>query len=291
MKYVTTHYLYAIILLILFGYAYVADAAELSIETSSVEPYTGDEIVVTIFAQSEEPLNAAGATLTYPHDKLELKEIRDGGSRIHFWIQKEEVEPGAFTFSGITTGGFSGPKSNLISLVFVVREPGEIPLTLRDASLLRNDGEASNALTMVRNKILTSNPGEDNREVQYTVDEEIPEYFAPEIVRNETIHDGAPVLVFATQDKGSGMSHYEVREGWFAFFKPAESPYILEDAKLRKTIYVKAVDLHGNERIVMLPATNPLPAWWYAVYILGTFAVIAAILYVVRNLWRVWQKR
>lgn len=287
MKKLLLHFAYVTTLtIILLGYAHTIHAAEMSIETSSVEPYTGDELIVSIVAHSNESINTAGATIVYPKDKLSLKEIRDGNSSIHFWIQKELLQEGTFSFSGITAGGFTGPHNTMISLVFTVTAPGDIPLVITDASLLRNDGSGSNAITTIRNKVITSRLGEDNPEVQYSIDGEAPEYFTPEIVRDQNIHDGAPVLVFATQDKGSGMSHYEVREGWFDFFTRTESPHLLKDEQLRKTIYVKAIDLHGNERLVTLPATNPVPPHWYAVHILVTLAVITAILYVVKKVWR-----
>lgn len=289
MKQIIHHLAYLVVLILFWvGGFSTAAAAEMSIEASALEPYTGDEVVVTILAHTNESLNATEGVLQYPHDKLSLTEIRDGDSVIHFWVQKEETEPGVFRFSGITTGGFTGPKNNIISLVFTVKAAGEVPLTLTQASLLRNDGDGGNALTTIRNKVLTSNLGKDNTETQYTVDEEVPEYFTPEIIRNQNVYDGAPVLVFATQDKGSGMSHYEVREGRFGFFTKATSPHPLKHHALQKTIYIKAVDVRGNERLVILPAVNPIPFWKYAVYTLIALGVITAILYVIK---RLWQKR
>jgi hypothetical protein len=100
------------------------------------------------------------------------------------------------------------------------------------------------------------------------------------------LFDGAHVLVFATQDKGSGMSHYEVREGYFGWFTKAESPYQLRDQELRKKVYIKAVDNHGNERLVTIAATHPIPMWHYTVYTLVTLIIITAILYVTKKIWR-----
>jgi len=82
-----------------------------------------------------------------------------------------------------------------------------------------------------------------------------PEEFEPQIGQDPTMYDGKYFLSFIAQDKTSGVDHYEVTEvPWFSFKKTKEgkvvqSPYLLEDQRLRKVIKVKAVDKAGNERI------------------------------------------
>jgi len=63
----------------------------------------------------------------------------------------------------------------------------------------------------------------------------------------DTPTDGKYFLVFSTQDKGSGVDHYEVREGRFGGFSEVSSPYILKYQSLDKKIFVKAIDKFGNE--------------------------------------------
>ena len=92
----------------------------------------------------------------------------------------------------------------------------------------------------------------------------------PEIARDPTIFDGKWFLVFATQDKGLGIDHYEIKETRYRFFGSfsrwisAESPYALRDQELKSYILVKAVDKAGNERIVKINPRNPLR--WYENY-------------------------
>jgi hypothetical protein len=67
-------------------------------------------------------------------------------------------------------------------------------------------------------------------------------------------------LVFSTQDKGSGIDYYEVKEeSQFLLFRllpskwhRAESPYLLRDQSLSSRIYVKAVDRAGNKQFAEL---------------------------------------
>jgi len=75
-------------------------------------------------------------------------------------------------------------------------------------------------------------------------------------------------LVFATQDKGSGIDGYAIHESPRIKTRIStnelmedESPYLLKDQNLRSYIYVKAVDKAGNERIAMLEPRYPFK--WY----------------------------
>lgn len=76
-----------------------------------------------------------------------------------------------------------------------------------------------------------------------------PKMWINKMFSDPAIFDGKYFLVFATQDKGSGISHYEVCEGGKRKCAIAESPYLLQNQKLNQKIFVKAVDKNGNEYI------------------------------------------
>ena len=119
-------------------------------------------------------------------------------------------------------------------------------------------------------------------------DEESPETFQPEIAQDPAIFNGKWFLVFATQDKGSGIDYYETKETrskklgtWITRWKVVGSPHVLRDQELRSHIIIKAVDKDGNERIEALAPQNPL-AWyenyenWSIIIIIG-FAIAYVI--------------
>jgi hypothetical protein len=85
-----------------------------------------------------------------------------------------------------------------------------------------------------------------------------PVPFTPNVVMDPAIAGGAPAVVFATQDSGSGVVRYYVSEQSTpdprrAEWREAQSPYILTDPTFSSWILVKAVDGAGNERIETLP--------------------------------------
>jgi hypothetical protein len=103
------------------------------------------------------------------------------------------------------------------------------------------------------------------------------------------------MVLFATQDKGSGMDHYEVREvdpllpWWGSGWHVAESPYLLEDQTLRSAVYVRAYDNDGNVREESLAATyGPTllrKIILIALCIVALLAIIFAVRFLKRLLW------
>ena len=120
-------------------------------------------------------------------------------------------------------------------------------------------------------------------------DPDPPEIFEPVLARNPNVFDNKWFLVFVSQDKGSGIAYYAIRETrreiniqreTDAKWVEAESPYLLEDQELRSFAYVKAVDKAGNERVAMVKPRFPLK--WYQndfvwfIIIVGMFVIYLA---------------
>ena len=125
-------------------------------------------------------------------------------------------------------------------------------------------------------------------------DKELPETFSPEVARDPDIFGGQWFAVFDTQDKISGIDHYEVLESKlkyhqlaFGFWNRSESPYLLSDQKLESYIFIKAVDKSGNKRIETISPRNPII--WYKnpnmlIMIIGYLLLIAAIWYFIKKI-------
>ena len=245
--------------LVWFG-AEQASAAQLNLvsQYSSVSP--DDFLLMDFFLDTQkEEINAVEGEMNFPPDLIELKEIRDGNSFIPFWVEKPKLVKDKIVFSGIIPGGYQGETGYLFSLVFKPKKEGVGIVAVEQARVLLNDGrgsQTSGSLPIFPFEISSNVP---LRQLLITRDDQPPEDFIPQIMKNQTIFDGKWVLVFATKDKGSGIGHYEILETrnkeqatknseWIE----AGSSYALKDQKLRSFIYVKAVDKNGNEKIVVV---------------------------------------
>lgn len=247
-------------------------AAEISLETKSTEIAAGQQFQINLLLDTEgEEINAVEGKIVFPNI-LELKEIRDGNSIINFWIEKPKKQNNAIVFSGITPGGFTGNSSLLFSVVFEAKKEGRGLIEIQNAKTLINDGKGTPAETKISSFQFNIKEVGLPKELQLPEikDVEPPESFVPEIARDESIFEGKCFLVFVTQDKASGIDHYEIKESRqrilsvFGKWVTTESPYVLHDQELRSFIFVKAVDKNGNKIIIKIAPRNPL--LWYKNY-------------------------
>ena len=260
-------------------------AAEIRLDANKSEINSGEQFLMYIIIHSEESLNAIEGRLIFPADKLLVKEIRDGNSVINFWVEKPRIEAsGIILFSGITPGGFNGANNSIFSVVFEAKNDGVASIVLDGAKALRNDGLGSQAVLSTHNTAISIKPGDSNVPKETLTDTELPEDFNPTIQSDPNIFDGKYFLVFATQDKISGIANYKVREGEWGWFIVAESPYLLKHQSLDRKIFVKAVDKVGNERIAILNAQYQVP--WYRHYTMfGIILVVVVLGFLLKKLW------
>ena len=278
-----------ILLSIAFLFPYHLFAAEVSFDTKSQDIKVNQLFEVGVFINTDdESINAIEGKIIFPQDLLEIKKINDGNSIINFWIEKPKSAPqGPIAFSGIVPGGYNDSRGLIFSITFLAKKEGGGAIEFSGVKALRNDGQGTEApLTISNFKFLISNPpaGEPVPQVTApkTEDRNPPEEFTPQIAADPAIFDGKWFLVFATQDKGSGIDHYEVCDGKRKCVA-AESPYLLQNQDLDEGIVVKAVDKSGNERAVTIPAQKSRA--WYKDYVIIAILIIAAIAYLI------WKKK
>lgn len=280
---------YFVALLIVFAIFFITApvfAAEISLDSKTKEIGVGGQFEVAIFLNTEnQDINAIEGKLLFSKDLFELREIKDGNSIINFWVEKprqtEEV-----VFSGIIPGGYTGNKGLLFSAVFYAKKEGKGFIEIRNPKILLNDGQGTETKTKASVLEITVSTKEPSILPPKKKDIEPPEPFEPIVTSDPTIFDGKYFLVFAAQDKSSGIDYYEVCEGKLQCVI-AESPYLLQNQNLDEEIVVKAIDKSGNERIVTLPAQKPT-VWYKNYLILAIIILVIAIAYLI---WRIlWKK-
>lgn len=270
---------------------YPAFAASIRVVTPEGPVKVGEEFFVPIILDTQgESVNAIEGNLAFPHSLLEIVDIESGDSIINFWIEKPQRQGAEkIIFSGITPGGFVGAKQNIFTVVFRAKELGLGNIHGSKFQVLRHDGMGT-ALPLEINTawVQVNTSTSDNFFVQpQREDREIPENFNPFIIQDQHLFFGKYTLIFSSQDKGSGIDHYEVKEGKTANYEVVESPYMLKNQALDTDIFIKAVDNFGNERIIVIEGENKIS--WYENYkkfgIIGTLLLFVGALFFI-----VWLK-
>lgn len=265
-----------------------AYAAHVFFETD-VDFVTPDQdFTVQVLLDAEgQSVNAFEGEVSFPVDLVEPTAIFDGDSSVNLWVERPALSggrAGAIGFSGVTVGGVSGSRERLFSVAFHPKSVGAGAIGVSRIRLLQNDGagtEVAATVSPLPLSVVGGWSGLSPRD-RLAEDEEPPENFLPVLASDPNIFGGRYFLAFATQDKGSGVDRYEVREGWWGTFVPAESPHLLERQALDVDIEVRAIDRAGNERLSTVSAAHPSSgARWAALAVI----LLAAAVWLATKLW------
>ncbi|MBI4085096.1 MAG: hypothetical protein HY432_01135 [Candidatus Liptonbacteria bacterium] len=237
----------------------------------------GQFFEVSVFLDSEsQRINAVQGNIIFPADILDFKEIHDGNSVATLWVEQPHLASrGSIFFSGIIPGGYVGVKGFLFSFVVKGSTVTNGLISAKDAKAFLNDGLGTEAKIKVSDFSFTISEAPIAGNLLSPADTVSPESFSPSISNDQSVFDGKWFLIFNAQDKGTGIDHYEVKEGGGQFVE-AQSPYLLKYQALDKDIAVKAIDRAGNSRTSILPPRYPQP--WYKQNLIWIIIVLSLII-------------
>jgi hypothetical protein len=250
---------------------------ELRAETRATSVSLQSDVVVDVKLSAREPVNAFEGHISYDIEAFDVPRISLGNTVANFWIEKPTITDRGIFFSGATPGGLSGGDNHLFSVVFTAKAEGVFVVAPESATLYMHDGKGTPLQARLHATRISVNGYEGNQRILLN-DNQPPEDFTPHVSMSPDLFDGKYVLHFATQDKGSGISHYEIKEGVLGWYKKAESPYLLKHQTLQRTIYVRAYDDAGNVRTVILSAPHAQSFRLYWLVIFSFFFVCVVLL-------------
>ncbi len=251
----------------LLGFSLPAMAAQFKLTQKNPDPANQSWFYVDLILEPEgETINAVEGKVVIPQEFFQTYAVSDGNSIVNLWTEKPSINAdGSITFSGVIPGGYLDNNGLLLSMIVKAKQSGDAKLWISEARALLNDGQgtAAKLTAPALNLKLTAATGSFEPPV---LDQYQPENFQPVIDANPNLFDGKYFLVFATQDKNSGIDYYAVYESREAKtadqigandWHKAASPYLLQDQSLASYVYVKAVDRAGNNRLVEIRPIKP----------------------------------
>ena len=257
-------------------------AASMSVDESVVLPTTGERSVSVFLDTGGSTINAIEGDILVFGD-VAITDIRDGASFISLWTEKLFFEGNSAHFSGIIPGGFTG-EGEILSLVLHGTAEGTATISFSNVAVFLDDGLGTEEKIEPERVTL-----EVSADAQGDVASDIlpPEAFSIGMI-NVSEDPTRPLyaLIFATDDKQTGIDRYEVQEvasggeivdsGW----KEASSPYILLDQSQKSEYYVRAYDNAGNTQEVVF---NPEGSRAMIVVMLLVAVLLAIVLFVIHR--------
>lgn len=239
-------------------------------------------------------VNALSVDVSYDPTVVRVLDVARGDSILSLWTEEPKVSEteGRVHFAGGIPGGYCGRvegdpgKTDVLARLVLsgvpkAMEAGALESTevsiLESSNAYLHDGSGMEApletgTSLITLVVATTSPENAWLDEVHT-DLTAPELFDISLATSSAVAGGKWFIVFATQDKQSGVDHFEVLEtdpdrfGFLTWIPReshwivAKSPYVLRDQKLQSKIMVKAVDKNGNERTVTYtPPLTPLDA-------------------------------
>ncbi len=275
-------------LIFLLGIPAVSHGALLYLDPANPVVYRGDTITMSLRIDTDEGecINTVDAVISY-EPGIRAVDVSRGSSILNIWVEDPKIDETnrTITFAGGITGGYCGRAAGDPSLTNVIADivfqsPGfaigggetsrSPAVTIMDtSSVLMNDGFGTEAVLRTQNGVVTledtpANERTDAWRDRVLEDIDPPSDFVITLSKEDTAFSGQYFITWNTQDKQSGIDHYEVMEepleDLYAFrwgradapWVTAESPYVLKDQTLNSTLRVKAIDKAGNETIAVL---------------------------------------
>jgi hypothetical protein len=209
-------------------------------------------------------INAISGTINFSPG-ISVERIEEGSSLVSLWIESPKLSPDgrSITFSGIVPGGFHG-SHELLNIVVSATASSKQSINASNMEIRANDASASLVPVTVKalNVNISSVVGTSTVSVNDTIS---PEPFTLAIGKDPSLFDNHPFVSFATQDKQSGIDHYEVAFSHFPVlssqnkYSVATSPYEIAEKYNGDIVHIKAVDQAGNIRIEKIPTPGFYP--------------------------------
>lgn len=279
---------YIIVLLIVTGCFLITSstqAAKLFFETDVTEIGIGQEIKVTLRLDTEgEIINAIEGEIRLP-EIISMESIKDGNSIISFWVEQPRIEnTKTIIFSGIVPGGSEINNGEIFSFTAKTNSEGVGSIGFSSAHVLLHDGQGTEVDIQIDTLSLLVDTEISLTDFSTETDMEPPEKFELNLTDDENVFSGDYFLVFASQDKSSGIGYYEVLETKkrliderLGEWQIVKSPYQIKDQTLTSFVYIRAVDRVGNVRVSVIKPSPEIikPAYYtYYKYIILAFLAI-----------------
>lgn len=250
-------------------------AARIYFEPQLTSYKVGEGFSLSLFIDTEgQFINALELNVAVPK-LLKIKDISKNGSVIQLWVNEPSFSGETVNFVGGVPGGLTTSKGFIGKIYFEAAAIGEGNIALlSNSSVFINDGQGTRLDLKTsggpvfkiipkpkETGIVSPEPKKTIIKDEDNKDNEKPVKFEVLIGEDPRVFNGQKFISFFTTDKGTGVDHYEVKEGR-GDYKVAQSPYLLSDQEMRTVIRVRAYDGGGNYKESVYPGFFKR-IWWF----------------------------
>jgi hypothetical protein len=242
-------------------------AAELNFSAPQLVRGTSDAYALDLNLNTQgDEINTLELYLKYPNETFDLEEILTGDSIIHFWIKKPQADSNLIYLAGSIPAGYLGTQGKILTLIFKPKTEittlnlDIISDTKNISRVFLNDPEATERIIPANHYSFNLSAGESGQLITSIADKTKPEPFSIAISPSNTLPLNNVFVIFNTEDKGSGIDHYEMTQtdstddisnNQNLVWQKVESPVVINLAQAKHFLAIKAVDHSDNVEIAI----------------------------------------
>jgi hypothetical protein len=228
--------------------------------SANSEVFSGDTGIIEIFLDTEgETVNSIDGSIVLSDEhngNFEVKDLSTVGSVFSLWPRKPSLEESnKIYFVGGIPGGVKGDRLLLFKVVVKINDEGKFLVKPGKIVVYKNDGLGTEiSITKDSSSISVGSPNKtptDRWKEVISNDNIAPEPFSISLIQDVNLFDGKKFVSFETNDRESGISYYEVKEGNYPVVRTGTT-YVLIDQDKNVDVTVTAYDKAGNFQISIL---------------------------------------
>lgn len=231
----------------LLGVPLSSYAATIHAEVAGKTVGEGKSLIVRLWLKTDEAaINSVSGSLRIPAG-VHVDSVDTAGSVFTLWITTPQfvISDGAINFSGGVPHGVSSNKDVLLFTVTAHADnPGSYTFTPENITSYRNDGLGTTEKTAtVSGEVTVDTSAQAQNVPQITTSNPL----VADVGRDDALFDGKYFVAFYGGDSGSGIDHYEVKEGWGGTPAVVDRFYVIKDQSLRTKIQIRAIGTDGKK--------------------------------------------
>ena len=284
------------LLIFLFAFSLIAknvSAATVTLKINKATINVGDTVAVDVYVDTEgQTLNVVEGSINVSSglNNISIKELSTANSALNYWVRNPSwsEKDGIISFIGGIPGGFKQGSAQIFRIYLTAKESGEVVFTPAQMKAYANDGLASPVSVSflplsIKIDGLTKTIPQDDWKQTLSSDLKAPVGIQVELGQDPSLFDGLKFINMSASDSGSGIDHFEVKEGERSPVRTSES-YVLQNQEKLEPITIFAYDKSGNiskKDLVSqkIEASSSPVAVYILIFIVLIFALIIFIIY------------
>jgi hypothetical protein len=198
-------------------YAQVVDSPRLYLDSTPALVPVNSYVTITVFIDSQKPVNAIEIGLVYPADILKPETFNDGGTIVDLWQTRDWNKiSGKINLVGGILHSYSGTGGKIAKITFKTLKEGKAQISYGPVNIYYADGKGTKSIPKLDTATIEVSLSAPKINSNITDEKTVPKFEFSKTVKNP--NESNYLAVFDAKDSGSGIKMFQMRTmKWFSY--------------------------------------------------------------------------